>query len=519
MRYLVPSTLACFLALLPAAAKEAEYKPADQNFYLRASVLKAEPSAVILGPGAYREKDGSYFITPHHKAPKEIYVTVVKDWLEPVTPPNMPASLGVAPDVMQIRELQGDVQVALPDNPTNFTPATESLPIPNGTVVKTGPDGTAAVLFGGIDSARLTPGTEALVQQTVTPELRSTRIDLRAGAVFSKVGLRPGEKQDYQVHTPFGVAAAKGTDFVCVTLADRTDVWIAQGTVEFDQPNGQMVGKVKAEGKTGLKLIRFPLMTDAHQAMEATAQTMTSAISFIEKVNEKVKTLRDQTAQGTKLTPQEKKYLSLLKQVPCLIRLTLVEPPAPPVPPPAPVETKPEVPETTEAPAPSAAAAPSGRAETKPEPPAPAAVPAPEPAEPAAAPVPAASDSVPLRAQPVTLPTAAPAGKPSVIDLNVHPDGRVDFEGARLKPEALQARLDEKPPGCSVIISGVRKTSYTRMRQVIQACREAGITDISFAPEFNGPTPRVEDYLAAPAGDAPQAKKAEAAPGSGPTTP
>ncbi len=121
-----------------------------------------------------------------------------------------------------------------------------------------------------------------------------------------------------------------------MTLADRTDVWIAQGTVEFDQPNGQMVGKVKAEGKTGLKLIRFPLMTDAHQAMEATAQTMTSAISFIEKVNEKVKTLRDQTAQGTKLTPQEKKYLSLLKQVPCLIRLTLVEPPAPPVPPPAP---------------------------------------------------------------------------------------------------------------------------------------------------------------------------------------
>ncbi len=111
---------------------------------------------------------------------------------------------------MQIRELQGDVQVALPDNPTNFTPATESLPIPNGTVVKTGPDGTAAVLFGGIDSARLTPGTEALVQQTVTPELRSTRIDLRAGAVFSKVGLRPARSRITRSTPPSASPRRKG---------------------------------------------------------------------------------------------------------------------------------------------------------------------------------------------------------------------------------------------------------------------------------------------------------------------
>jgi hypothetical protein len=193
------------------------------------------------------------------------------------------------------------------------------------------------VLFGGIDSARFVPGSEAMVQQTVMPELRSTRVDLRTGAAFSKVGMRPGEKQDYEVHTPFGVASARGTDFVCVTLPDRTDVWVAQGTVELDQPTGELVGTVKSSGKGTLQIIRFPVIDDARAAMMATAETMTAAMNFIPTVNLKVKTLHDQMAQGVQLTPQEKKYLSLMKHVPCLLRLELVEPPPAPVPPPKPV--------------------------------------------------------------------------------------------------------------------------------------------------------------------------------------
>lgn len=356
MQYFTRFTYAALLTFLPAmavlakpvattTAKEAEYKRTDANFYFRTSVLKAEPDAVILSASQLRQKDDSYFFTPHHKAPKKVYVEQVHDWLEPITPPSMPASLGIAPDAMQIREPQGDVQVALPSSPTSFVPATDSMAIPNGSVVKTGDGGTAAVLFGGVNSVRLTPQSEAAVQQTVTPQLRTTEIDLKSGAAFSKVGLRPGEKQDYRVKSPFGVAAARGTDFVTVVMPDRTDVWIAQGTVQLDQPNGQMVGTVKSDGKGALKIVRFPVIDDAHKAMAASAETMTMAMNFIPLANVKTKALHDQMAQGTKLSPQEKTYVGLIKKVPVLIELALVEPPAPPpAPTPAPAPTPPPTP-------------------------------------------------------------------------------------------------------------------------------------------------------------------------------
>ena len=341
MRHLISTVSICALFWLAGnrgarAAEPSEYRQTDTNFYLPAAVLKAEPNAVILSPSEYTQKGDSYFVSlKRHKMPAAVYLEQTKDWLEPITPPSMPASLGIAPDVMQIRAPQGDVQVA-PPNSTSFAPATEGMPIANGSDVKTGSGGSAVVLFGGVNSVRIAPNSEAMVQQTIAPTLRSTRVDLKSGICFSKVGLRPGEKQDYQVHTPFGVAAARGTDFVCVALPDRTDVWIAAGTVQFTQPNGNVVGTVKAM-KNGLRIIRFPLASDAAQANTDTAQTMTTALNFIPTVNNNLKALRDRLAQGVKPTPQEKLWMTYLKTVHALIKLDLVTPPPPPPPPPAPI--------------------------------------------------------------------------------------------------------------------------------------------------------------------------------------
>src|SRR5260221_8804643 len=96
------------------APKEAEYKRTDMNLYWKGDVVKVEPDAVILPLSSFTQKGDSYFFTPKIRAPKEIYVQVVNDWIEPITPPDMPASLGVPPDAMQIREPQGDVQGAFP---------------------------------------------------------------------------------------------------------------------------------------------------------------------------------------------------------------------------------------------------------------------------------------------------------------------------------------------------------------------------------------------------------------------
>ena len=330
------------LASLRGRAAESEYKSSDPNLYLRAAVLKADQHAFILDAKKVRKSNDSYFVTHHGKPPGSVYLETTRDWLEPVTPPSMPASLGVAPNVMQIREPQGDVQVAPPDGPTSFVPATEGMPIANGSVVRSGRDGTAAVLFGGFNSARLAPNSEMLVQQTVTEQLRTTRINLRSGLVFSKVGLRKGARQDYQVETPHGTVAVKGTDFACAALSDRTDVFLAQGTVQFSQPDGRKVGLLHSTGKGELKVIRFPQAANAQTASRASSETMTALFNFIPTVNLKIKTLRDQVAQGIKLGPAETKYLGLIKEIPCLVKLDLVPPPVVAVAPaPAPVAALP----------------------------------------------------------------------------------------------------------------------------------------------------------------------------------
>lgn len=462
-------TVLCAVSLSGAAwakapaketAKEIEYKRADANFYWKGDVLKVDPTAAIFAPGSYTQKGESYFITPKKKAPKEIYVQVINDWIEPITPPDMPASLGVADDAMQIREPQGDVQVALPSSPATFIPATPGMSIPNGTVVKTGANGTAAVLMGGVNSIRLVPNSQAAVQQTVTPELRSTEVDLTAGAVFSKVGQRIGEKQDYQVHTPFGVAAARGTDFVSIAMPARTDVWIAQGTVQLDAPDGKMVGMVKSEGTGALKIVRFPVMTDPHQAMMASAETMTSAMNFIPMANVKIKALYDKQGQGVKLTPKEVDYLGKIKKVPCLIKLVLVEPAATapaPIPPPAP------------APAPAAAA-------------------------------------------PVAL---AP------IDLDVCADGKVDFQGATLTLEELKPKLADlakTTPDQPLVIKRKEKLTKGQLKKVLQLCHDSKLTKITIdktAPPAVAPA----ETPAAPTPPAPEAPAAPAAVALAPAAP
>ena len=458
---------------MKAVAAEAEYKPADQNYYLRAAVLKADPAAVIFRAGDYRQENDSYLVKTHGKAPREVYVEVVKDWLEPVTPPSMPDSLGLEPDVMQIREPQGDVQVAPPNNPTGFVPATEGMPIANGSVIKTGANGTAAVLFGGIDSARLTPNSEALVQQTVMPELRSTRIDLKSGVVFSKVGFRPGAKQDFQVHTPFGIAFAKGTDFVCATLPDRTDVWVAQGTVVLQQPNGQAAGVVKSTGTGTLKVMRFPPIKDAQLALVATTQTLTLALDFIPTVNLKLKTLHDQTAQGVAMTKEEIKYLSYMKHVPVLLRLALVEPPTTPTPSVAP---------TVPPPAPAPMLKPSTPALLSPP-----VFPPPMPIKTDTSAAPRAEIAVPDPATTTTaVPPVAPIQKtaPQTLTVTVLSDGSIHFEGAQLSSGHLERRLAQivkDSPECSVVVRGSQQEQASRIRTVIAMCHVAKIQDVTVA--------------------------------------
>jgi biopolymer transport protein ExbD len=327
---------AAFGAEGDVAPKTVDYKRADTNFYARGDVLKADPNAIILPQAAFAQNGDTYTYTPKKKAPKIVYVEAPGDWVEPITPPDMPASLDIAPDAMQIREPQGDVQVALPAAPANFAPVIDGMSLPNGAVVKTGTNATAAILFGGVDSARLMPDSEAAVQQSVTPQSRSAEVDLTAGGIFAKVGTQTGVNGEFQVHTASGNAISQGGDFAALTDNGRTDVWVERGTVKLLRTDGQDFGMATGDGTGPLKLIRFPAITDPAKSLLADAESLTAIMNFIPIANQKLAALHAKQTRGTPLTANEQAYLERVKQVPTLIKLALVEPPPAPAPPPAP---------------------------------------------------------------------------------------------------------------------------------------------------------------------------------------
>jgi len=342
MRYALVLAGLVSLPVYGEPEQQSEYKQADTNFYPRTDVFGADPAAIVLQPGAATNIGGSYLITTRANPPQFVYLQESHDWIEPITPPSEPTSLNIASDAMQVREPQGSVQVALPSAPADFHDVQKGAVIPNGSVLRTGDNGSVAVLFGGVDSVRLAPGSQAAVQMNVAGGKRDVEVDVRDGMVFSKVGQRIGEKEAYAVHTPFGNATAHGTDYVTVVYPQRVDVWVASGTVELTAPDGTKQVTVST-GHEPLKVMRNPAALDAKTALAESAESLTSLLNFIPMANQKLKALADRTRSGAHLTATEQDYVSRVRKVPSLIRLaTINAPPAPiatitPVAPPQPV--------------------------------------------------------------------------------------------------------------------------------------------------------------------------------------
>jgi hypothetical protein len=156
-------------------------------------------------------------------------------WSEPITPPDGHAP-PIAIDEMKLVNVQGTVTVGMPDGTTKV--GENGMVVPSGSSLLTADKASAAVFIGGVNSARLLPGTDVSITQNLDGAIRHTKIDLREGTVFSRVGRRPGEKEDYTVSTPEGVAAARGTEFADHRSKDDSGhyhhyVYVVKGIVEM----------------------------------------------------------------------------------------------------------------------------------------------------------------------------------------------------------------------------------------------------------------------------------------------
>jgi hypothetical protein len=336
MRYALVLAGLLVLPVYGEPEQQSEYKQSDTNYYPGSDVFKADPSAIILRPGAATDIGSSYLVTTRANPPPVVYIQKTHDWIEPITPPSEPASLNIPGDAMQVREPQGNVEVALPSAPADFHSVDSGTTLPNGSVLRTGDNGSVAVLFGGVDSVRLAPNSQAAVQMSVTAGRRDAEVDVRGGMVFSKVGQRIGEKEAYAVHTPFGIASAHGTDYVTVVYPQRVDVWVASGTVELAAPDGTKQLTIST-GHEPLKVMRNPTAPDAKTGLAESAESLTALLNFIPMANQKLKALADRTRSGAHLTATEQDYVGRVRKVTSLIKLATINAPAVPVAAPAPV--------------------------------------------------------------------------------------------------------------------------------------------------------------------------------------
>jgi hypothetical protein len=182
--------------------------PAKTDDVIPKGTPMVDDSAVIadVSPSAPMADASATYTLNSPSAPKQQQLF----WSEPVTSPDGTVP-PVATNQMKLVEVQGPVSIKTASGETKE--GEEGMLIPSGATILTAPDSSAAVFMGGVNSARLLPNSEAQITQHLSGSVRNTTIDLHQGTVFSRVGHRPGETQDYEVRTPEGVAAARGTEF------------------------------------------------------------------------------------------------------------------------------------------------------------------------------------------------------------------------------------------------------------------------------------------------------------------
>jgi mannose-6-phosphate isomerase-like protein (cupin superfamily) len=219
-------------------------------------------------------------------------------WAEPVTPPGgSPPPVGL--NEMKLIDVYGPVTVKTPDGAIKS--GANGMTVPSGSTILTSDGGSAAVFIGGVNSARLLPNTNISVTQNLSGNVRHTNIDLRDGTVFSRVGRRPGEKEDYRVSTPEGVAAARGTEFANHRSNGHHYVYVVQGIVEMIV-NGKTFKIIAGDG-TVVGMGSIPPTQDEKTVLMG-------ILNMLQQFNVDLNAILAKINGGTPLSDAEMKYFN-----------------------------------------------------------------------------------------------------------------------------------------------------------------------------------------------------------------
>lgn len=280
--------------------------PKNPKPMVQSSALAANPNLNVVPITDYYLEEGKIFLTngsvEANKKADSVNLQYKSYWAESVTPPSGQLPL-IGSNEIKLLEVRGPVSVIMPGS-SQPKPATEGMTIPSGTVVQTAAGGSAAALLGGVNSARFAPNTEAAVNQNAGGGRRSTLIDLKSGTVFSKVGRKNGESQDFQVKTPTGVAAAKGTDWATALINGVMGVFTSSGDVGVNDNGGAFVGMASSGTQGGIGMLSVPPVSNSElQAM------LNTVMQQAQEMNNKLNGILNKQSQGQPLTDAERNFL------------------------------------------------------------------------------------------------------------------------------------------------------------------------------------------------------------------
>lgn len=146
------------------------------------------------------------------------------------------ATLRAEPVKAVVESVTGTVEFAPPDS-TSFAPLKKGQELAVGSTIRTGSDGStdimttpgSAIQLGSDSNLRLNALAFAKSGSTVTQ--REAHIQLTSGVVSALIDPSTPKITDFQVQTPEGSAAARGTFYAVMISHGKTYVSVQQGKV------------------------------------------------------------------------------------------------------------------------------------------------------------------------------------------------------------------------------------------------------------------------------------------------
>lgn len=151
-----------------------------------------------------------------------------------------------------VKSVQGRVEAAAPGS-KEMAPIREGQKLAPGTTVVSGANGEAVILTAPGAAIHVQPSSRLVIQLNEFSEEkgkitnRKTVVDLQDGTLSALISKNDPKTTRFEVRTPQGVAAARGTFFGVTVQGEDSFVAVKEGKVGIQQPDKEKPAPAKPE--------------------------------------------------------------------------------------------------------------------------------------------------------------------------------------------------------------------------------------------------------------------------------